>query len=137
MIYLPCGNTQNADLISRGMWQMLKPDVGSDTTTHYCGWISHPDTQDTWIEIEETDLVPVHVYARTDLLEGVLAGFIQAGMLSVGAVEWIQNQVDNYRGQTATISNFIHPDFMAMAKSKAQLEAMGFFPATNIHEGEE
>lgn len=131
--YLPTGNVQKSKEVSKALWALLKPEnQPDDVTIYYCDWVVHPDRDEAWIYLDLNAPVPIHAYARTDLIQTYLEMFVTFNLIPAARVPWVLSQVELYKGTVTAIGNFLHEEALALQRTEQQMKDAGFFPAPNM-----
>ena len=140
--YLQVLNDETARTLSEGIFNLMKPApfsetfidsegveqtrlvVPSFTTKYFCHWRTKEDL--TFLELDLDAVIYISSAPDPSLMLEGLSLLIQSGVMPEQRIDFIQNAVATHMGQNTVLSNFIWPEAMALLKTKAELEALGF-----------
>ena len=131
ILYLLCNPAIMEDL-NRAFMRLLMPSHlrGDDWTDKYASELTHPVTGYGALAIPEEQYVPVHVEANGAELDYLLNIFVPDEALTQEEADTIRQQVLESVGQSISILDFIPPSWQQFVLTKDQMDAEGWFPAS-------
>lgn len=124
--------SQHAEHLSRGIMRLLRPAHlrGEGWTDLYCGVLRHPVTGEAALDLPDTEQVPIHVEATGEDLAAVLSVFVADGAITPTEAAGIGQAVGASAGSLARIADFVPPSWQANVRTRAQMNAGGWFPSS-------
>jgi len=108
---------------------LSRPDAQDNDTQFYCGWITHPTTDQKAIALDRLDTQPIHADAEPaiDALTQGLAPFLPANELTA-----LQSALMDARGGRINIVDILPTTFTDSLLTRDQAEFAGWFPKDDL-----
>jgi len=133
-LYIPlAGGAALADTLSRGVYKLSRPDgwrPADYVTTHAFAWVVHPQSGAVALELNEQQLIPVHVAADPSQLLALLASLKDNEDQPLTTPEqraMLAALVQQNAGQRLPLAYLVPPKAMEGAMTPEQAQAAGWF----------
>lgn len=126
-IYIPISKSIAYEM-SSGLYQVVE---GTGTGL-YAEVIDHPDGQSySVLKFAESDVIPVDINARVDILSGALQFAVDNGSITQQELDNILVAVPAYSGQEVNLVDFVPPSWADKIMSFQDVVVSGYFTNNN------
>lgn len=147
-MYLPAASQAIAEALRSKPWQLTRPPSvsGNDVTQYYTNYVKHPQAEAYYVHFPDGDEIYIHPDADERIMDDVLQPFVAMGLITQQTLDDMAAAIaahktggepdvdpatgeETPRGRKMVFTDHIPAVWLAMAKTREELEAMGFFPA--------
>ena len=114
--------------LSNGLWKLSRPHCESETTQYYTGWVEHSNG-DAAIYIPD-ESQPIHVDADV----GAFMPLVTKELVPEEELQAFAATIESAKGGRLTFLTILQnsPSFSVDLRTRAELEADGWFPTEEI-----